>query len=331
MRVPDGGTGARPGDHVTAHARTVRLTDLPVLALHNRRVYANQAITHTAFSDPGRTRPNARRLLTCALVRPPGQRIWLSRDGATLLGLAAVRRRSARDVWEIDTLILPVPETAYVLDLLDRAVASAGADGAHRLFLRVPEDGVVLEAALRHGFIQVRNEVRYSVTGPCRGADAPAGTRRRARSDDLALFRIFQAAVPQEVRWHVALSPAEWSAAQEPLGPHSAEWIIPGPEGPAALIRLCRTGSGTAATLLCAGLPADTRTAVATARAHAGAPGPFHLLAPEHQTSVAAAAETMGMAASARYVLLVRPIAQRARRLQLAEHAVDGAARQITH
>ena len=321
---------------MSAHARTLRLTDLPVLALHNRRVYANQAITHAASSDPGRARPSARRLLICALVRPQGQRIWLSRDGASLLGLAAVRRRSTRDVWEIDTLVLPVPQTAQMLDLLDRAVASAGADGAHRLFLRVPADGVTLEVALRHGFIPVMNEVRYSIAGPWRGGGAPAGTRRRARGDDLALFRLFQAAVPQEVRWHVALSPAEWRAAQEPLGAQATEWIIPGQNGPGqdgpdALIRLCRSGSGTAATLLGASLPDGARTAVAAARAHAAAPGPFHLLAPEYQTSVTAAAEAMGMEPSARYVLLVRPIAQRARRLQLAERAVDGVVRPIAH
>jgi len=74
---------------------------------------------------------------------------------------------------------------------------------------------------------------------------------------------------------------------------------------------------------LAAALAAAARhTARHTAR-RAGAPG-FCLLAPDYDLAVARAAERATLRPVARYRLLVRSIAQRARRLELAQRAVEG-------
>ncbi len=316
---------------MTAHARTVRLTDLPILAFHSRRVYPNQAITFEHGDASQRLRPNLRRLLRACLLPRNERGIWISRDGGTLLGVAALRRRGGRSAWEIDALITTVPNEAFLLDLLDRAVATAGADGAHRLFLRLPSDSAIVDPSLRHGFLAVTEETLYAAAQPLPLQATVSGARRRQRSDDHALFRLYSQAVPQEVRWQTALSPTEWRAALEPLGGGGEEWVLPAADGAGveAFVRLCRSASGARVSLLTEGQAPQAESGLALALARAPKKRRFQVLLPEYALAERRAAEMIGLEPVAQYLLLVRPIAQRARRLQLAERKVEGSVRPV--
>ena len=192
---------------MTDSIRTLGLIDLPVLALHSRRVYPNQAVTFEHGQASYGLRPGPLRLLRACLLPGHQRQIWVGRDGATLLGVAALRRRGGRSAWEIDTLITTAPNEAFLLDLLDRAVATAGSDGAHRLFLRLSTASPALEQARRHGFVVVTEETLFGVSQPLPMDTPPHRARRRTRADDHALFRLYSQAVPQEVRWQTALAP----------------------------------------------------------------------------------------------------------------------------
>lgn len=310
---------------MTSQARRLRLTDLPVLAWHSRRVYPNQAITLAA-----QHRPSPWRLLRTCLLPGAGGRIWISRDGGTLLGVAALRPRSGRSAWEIDTLLSPLDNEAYLLDLLDRAVATAGAASAHRLFLRLPLGSPALEPARRHGFVAVTEETLYSSAGSSPAA-APSPARRRRHADDLSLFQLYCRNVPQEVRWQTALAPAEWRATLDPLGDGGDEWLLPTPDGAslAAFLRLSHSGADTRASLLTDGEPRSAEAALALARDRTGPGRRLQLLLPDYAVSEARAAEALGLTPAARFQLLVRAIAQRVRRLQLAEQPVEGSPRPV--
>lgn len=318
---------------MTAHARTLRLTDLPALALHSRRVYPNQAVTLEHCDDSESLRPSVWSLLQAAAL-PGGRHIWISRDGGTLLGVASLRRRSGRSAWEIDTLISTMHNEAFLLDLLDRVVATAGAHGAHRLFLRVPADSAALEPARRHGFAAVSEETLYRSAGPVdrlidRLARA-ASARRRDKADDQALYHLYAAAVPQEVRWQTALSPAEWRAAQEPLGGDGREWVVEcGDAGLGALIRVGRSAAANRVTLLTDKTAAQAEAALAVALAQSRRGRRVELLLPDHAIAEARAVTDLGLEPVAEYQLLARSIAQRASRLRLAEQSVEGSARPV--
>jgi hypothetical protein len=330
---------------MTANARRLRLTDLPVLAFHSRRVYPNQAITLEHAGAPDAAHPNRWRLLRTAVWPGRRRRIWISRDGSTLLGVIALRRRTGRSAWEIDTLITATSNDAFLLDLLDRAVATAGADGAHRLFLRLATNSPALSVAQNHGFIAIAPETLYSTPLSAQrvAPTAPPPTaRRRVRADDHNLFQLYCQVTPHEARWQTALSPAEWRAAQEPLGPDGKEWVLPAvtattgpnqhpPAGLGALARLAlHNGARTISLLAQEG--AETAAAAldtALAAAHVSSGRQVTLLIPEYATAAHRAAHQRGMHAIGEYLMLVRPIAQRVRRLEVADQAVEGSARSV--
>ena len=366
---------------MTAQARPLRPADLPALVLHDPQRQANQAVTLDRCDAHAALPCGWAGLLRAALVPRSGRRVWICRRGTRLAGLAALRRRGDAAAWEIETLLWDGSD-AYLLDLLDRGVATAGADGAGRLFLRLPAQSPALEPSLRHGFVAVTRETRFVGPSPAiaaategtqrtpaeetngaqrhacpersrrapqdttRGAQphAPQDTARgaqphapqdtegvlpRDRAHDPALFTLFCAGVPQEVRWHTALSPAEWRAAQEPLD-GGREWLLPTVrDGLSALIRLAGGRGAVRASILTTGEPATEERALRAAFGLARRGGQFHLLVPEYAVSQARIAAEAGLEPVEELVVLVRPIAQRVRRLQLAEHAVNGSVRPV--
>ena len=321
---------------MTAEARALRLLDLPLLAMHSQRVHPNQAVTIGSLTTNRDAGPSWTDLLLnglhlSGLHLNTGRAIWVSREGSTLLGMAGLRRRGARIVWEIDHLLTTTPNEGFLLDLLDRVVATAGADGAHRLFLRLPADSSTLRPALQHGFSVVMEETLFegAIVGDGRVDGNGTTARRRRRSDDHALFQLHSQAVNQEVRWLMALSPREWRAALDPLGRGGQEWVLPGDDNVSisALIRIAPGRKMACATVLSDNLDhADTAVSLALRRGGKKR-GRVRLLSGAGDVNIAA--ERAGLAAVGSFQLLVRPIAQRANRLQLAEQAVEGSARPV--
>jgi hypothetical protein len=329
---------------MSSDPRPLRLIDLPILALSSQRVHPNQAITLRSLASQGTDGLATWDLIRASSRFARGRKIWISRDGSTLLGVAGVRRRSGRIAWEIDHLVTTTANEAFLLDLLDRVVATAGADGAHRLFLRVAQDSDVLATALRHGFTVATEETLFEATPtPNPSHDASRrSARRRHRSDDHALFRLHSQEVNQEVRWLTALSPAEWRAAQEPLGANGSEWVVATADdsGAQALTRISQNSAGVGVSILSATAttasgPADSKDFDASALALDVALGQskdserFRLLVPDHAIQTARAAQAVGLREVGGFSLLVRPIAQRTHRLQIAERAVEGSARPV--
>jgi hypothetical protein len=323
---------------VSATARPLSLTALPLLAVAGRGLYANHAVTLEHGDASSRHRPSITRLLRSCL-QPGARPIWLSREGLSLLGLAAVRPRGGDSAWEIDSLILGLHSEAFVLDLLERCIATAGAHSAHRLFLRLPAESSLIPAARRQGFAAVCTETLLTADS----APAPLDPRasmdgwRRRRRDDHDLFQIFSRAVPSEVRWQTALTPREWRALQDPLGRGAEEWVWdPNGDGVTALARIVRSRRTIRATLLTEdgpeGARALTRLLHALSVGTAATKGRLHrvqVLLPDYLPILANTLREHGLQDTAQYDVGVRPIAQRTQRLQLAEKSVEGASRPV--
>lgn len=315
---------------MSAHTRPLRLADLPLIALAGRAPYANHAVTLEHGGASAGARPGWPRLLRNSM-QPGGREVWISREGLSLRGLAAVRPRGGASAWEVDALVLGLSSEAFVMDLLERCVATAGARGAHRLFLRLAEGSPVLTAARREGFAAAGVEtllVRGAGRDGDGGAAAPAAPawRRRGRADDHELFRLFSGSVSHDVRWQIALTPREWRAAQDPLGRRGREWVWTGGDAP-ALLRVGRSAAVARATLLCEDRREPAEAAAALLRRldrEAGRRASVELLLPGHLTRVADVFREQGFHDAARFELSVRPIAQRTQRLQLAERSLEG-------
>ena len=157
-------------------------------------------------------------------------RITLGRwEGVRLDALASARTRIGSRVWEVDRLYLPVspdrlqdnggynePDTAS-LELLEQLVQLAGHRSAERVFLRVPADSPVVMLARRAGFSPYFEETLLKGQGGQHHASKTPAVPCRDKSpqDEYALFQLFSAATPSEVRDALGLTFDQWKDAHE--------------------------------------------------------------------------------------------------------------------
>ncbi len=210
-------------------ARAPLPTDLVALVLHDGRRCPNEAITWDRIGKgdaPGPLETAVEQWLSFAT----GRHTWISVKGRTLRGLASARVRGSKQAWEIDCLIDAADDDEGVLiNLLDRVVEDAGRARAEKVFLRLDASSAALDTALRCGFSVVATEGLYYRPNPApvNPANAEPGWRRRTKADAYGLFRLYNAAVPEQVRRVEAATLGEWLAAQERLsGPRRTHQFV---------------------------------------------------------------------------------------------------------
>jgi hypothetical protein len=149
---------------------------------------------------------------------------WVSMRRQRLHGLVGARQRGGNAAWEIDYLLDSTTNHGVTTDLLECAVAHAGKEGAHKLFLRLPAESHLLQPAIEAGFLAYQEETLFARDTAATADAAPEGLRNVAASDSYPLFRLYCAAVPEAIRRYEAATFDEWHAAQERRwhknGPH---------------------------------------------------------------------------------------------------------------
>jgi len=203
------------------NARTVRPTDLVALVSYDGHVYPNAAMTRDRIGTEASPHP-----LETALEQwfsfATGRHTWISIKGATLRGLASARRRGSKAAWEVDCLIDAADDDNSVLPgLLDQVVTDAARGGAEKIFLRVPAESPVVEAAVRCGFAPYLIERLLAAQDPepGEGASDQPKLRRWSRSDAYPTFRLYNRWAPETVRRVEAATFREWQHARERVSP----------------------------------------------------------------------------------------------------------------
>ncbi len=201
--------------------RPVRPTDLVALVSFDGRVYPNEA--HT-WDRLGR-RQEGPHLLENALEQffafATGHHTWISIQGQTIRGVASARPRGSRLAWELDCLIVAAEETEPVLFALMEQLSMAAAHArVLRVFLRVRAGTDLLLFARKSGFTPYCEETLMRLDGetPEEPLDPSLTLRPRQPGDGFALFRLYNAVVPVEVRRVEAATYSEWVAGQEKRG-----------------------------------------------------------------------------------------------------------------
>ncbi len=323
---------------MTVQARNLRPTDLPVLAFHSHRFYPNQAMTLDRAFVFGATNFNLRKLIQTILWPGRGSHTWISRDGSSLLGLISLRRRTDQTAWEIDTLISTTKNDVFLLDLLDRAVATAAVDGAHRLFVRLVEGSPAIEVVQSQGFIPIASETIYEIPTLPKLPSWISNLQTIHYQNPLTdqeLFQLYCQVTPREARWQTALSPSEWRGAQESLGSRGKEYFVAseknkqsgsgGESANTGLIRITTHRKTSAITVLVPSQENIVNTTINTALSIAITMKSqrTHLSVPDYDSIIHRTASKLEMRNIGKSIMLVRPIAQRVRRLELAEKSVE--------
>src|SRR3990172_11386939 len=189
--------------------RTLRLTDVVAYL-----AFRNRAALNEALLQPEDT-PSTPSLRSSFLGRSfeLGRQSWVHLDHGQLDGLVAARPRMGGDVWDVDQLIvLPAPEASTVYrELLGHLVVAARDEGVQKVFLRVRSDSPVHLAARRAGFFEYTHELIYRLGEVARRPGAPAlPFRPRCRVDHHAVFQLYSAVVPCQVREVEGMRLQEW-------------------------------------------------------------------------------------------------------------------------
>ena len=170
------------------------------------------------------------------------------RDGETI-AVASAGRMSGPKSWQVTQLLLadglaPHAQTTQdaVSELLEHASSQAARAGAERVFLRMDVDSPWQTAARRSGFFPIYREVLTELPrADANRHDAIASPLREvSRQDEYALFRLYSAAVPPDVRRVVGMTFDQWRDSRERAPGRSREHVLDGERGLRGWLRVGR-------------------------------------------------------------------------------------------
>ena len=298
--------GSSFGNGGRASVRRLSLLDgLRCAATGQPRAY-NRACALTALASEKRF---GLKMLSAALDEVS---LALVGDGKPL-AIASAKRRSAAKCWEITRLFAPTDVDALLPDLLEGAAVFAAKRGCERIVLRLRYDDPLVDVARRGGYFPRISQTLFwresalERKPPTACIADGAIMRKRARSDDYALFRLYNAATPLHIRTHIGMSIDQWLAWRERAGRSCAEFVCERDGGAIGGVRLFRINgvwaleveahpdyAGIAAALVDFGL------------AHIGTNAPVICLAAAHQEALASALIERGFANRGEFISVIK-------------------------
>ena len=271
------------------------------------------------------------------------QSCWVEARRGRIDALLRAGPRSGPQSWEVGELYLRKSKADLTLDLLEQIAIPAGGAGAHRIFVRIPVSGRahssanslqmnnnVYDDARKAGFSTIFRETVYR----CESAhsaikklgipDHSLQLRPRIESDDLALFRMYNATTPIETRMKSGQTPQDWAAGVERLGRKASDWIFELPDGSVgAQMQRSTTRSGHTFSLNWSTeggteLPGLIAAALAECK-----DVPVSTTVPEYRPALAHLLVTLGFEEKEQYKVMVKPLAQTVSETQRAFAAIS--------
>ena len=228
-----------------SNARSVRPTDLVALVSYDGEVYPNEALSWERLAR-GEGGPHP---LENALEQwfsfATGRYTWISVKGQSIRGMLSARRRGGGLAWEVDCLIHTDPDPDLIASLVERMTDDASRAGTRRIYLRLRDDAPSQPMVRATGFVPSRREALWVAERGNEPAIADPPIRPREKEDALALFSLYNAAVPPAVRGLEATTLQEWTAFMETrgFGSKAEEWVLEEEGQLTGAIRLARRRS----------------------------------------------------------------------------------------
>lgn len=177
---------------------------------------------HRLSTEVVATRAGERLLLAAGLAvtgldrlpRLPRTVVAAVRRGLSYRGIVVARALAGGRSWEVVSVRLErKQDDDAVIALLAAVSIEAGRRGGLQLVVRVPEDSPHREGIRRAGLATYLREELYAPPARTGVGAVPPIFRPAARADRMALFRLYQRAVPERVRRAEAPVFADWRAA----------------------------------------------------------------------------------------------------------------------
>ncbi len=167
---------------------------------------------------------------TIALSPRAWQSCWVKTRRASVQAVLRAGQRSGPLAWELSELYVTRTDDGVLLEVLDQLAFPAGTSGARRIFLRLPSESHIFNAARSAGYEPVCTETLYSLEPALNSrlhsseGAADGGMKLLDEADEHALYRLFCAAVPIGVRTKIGQTFDEWRSASEKPGRKRRDW-----------------------------------------------------------------------------------------------------------
>ncbi len=245
-------------------------------------------------------------------LQPRGKEVaWIATKGGRITSLVSAIPASGNTAWRIDHMV--VGEEDIAAALLGKVTAEAGAQGAERVLLNIPDEWHIMDSASRGGFrpgMEIR-ALTLSGRAALIGEEFEAGCfRPRTPVDDVPLFDLYRRATPPEARFAMGLTMSQWKDSQEPYGRGTEERVlVDGKDGIAAWVRLDRERGRVRVRLTVdPSWEGDSRSLIAFVLEETGSRSIWWEV-PGHQESLGSLLEQIGLETAGVYHLMVKALA----------------------
>lgn len=228
-----------------------------------------------------------------------------------LLGIVSARQGKGPTAWTVDHLAVLEEDNGALGELLGAASASAAKRGAERLLLRLPDEWTLQKAVAQAGFAATTQVLLLTLPGrsPLSKEEPLLNTRLRRVGDDHALFRLYNACTPAEVRFKIGLTMQQWRDAEEPETRRTRQLVVERGGEIAAWLRFDdHYGWKRVRTMLRPAEILDPSSLVTYVVRSGGRRGVLWEV-PEYQTELHLLLERMGFEVSTCYRLMVKTLA----------------------
>ncbi|MBM3156675.1 MAG: hypothetical protein FJ004_05260 [Chloroflexi bacterium] len=297
--------------------RSLQLTDVPALLLFLGKAPRNEARARDRLGAKGIERLAAASILKGCLISADKQHSFVCVSGGFVQGLACLRRGQGPSAWFVERLMLEPEREESCIDLLERVGYAGDKIKAERVFLRVDSSSPAADMAKQAGFNHYLTELLYRLDEVHQSAppDPLPALRPKTGADEHALFRLFSASAPLQVRSAEGMTLQEWTHSrdrdahremvQENTGEISA-WLRIRYSGASGQFEIVAApGSGDLASLADYAL-----TALKTRR-------PVYCLVPEYQQQLRRILEDRGFYQAGSYSCFSKQLAVRVHEPQL--------------
>lgn len=258
------------------------------------------------------------------------QSCWVEAHRGRIDAVLRAGPRSGPQAWEVGELYLRKSKTELALELLEQISVPASGAGAQRIFVRIPANSAVFNDARRAGFSPIQRETVYR----CKSAHSAIKKlgipnhalqlRPKTESDQLALFRMYNATTPIEIRMKSGQTSQDWTAGLEQLGSRTTEWIFDHADGTVgALVQRKSTRAGHMFNLNWSTEAGSELSGLVGAAMAESKDVPVSTIVPEYRPALAHLLATLGFEEQETYEVMVKPLAKTVAKTQGAFAAIS--------
>ncbi len=296
----------------------IGLLRLAALTISRRRFAVNHARTFTGIVTGQGAKPSIAAIARSTAAGRARAGAWATPCSGEMEAVASADRLHGRRSWHVTQLLAGECAEGAVTRVLERVSAEAVRAGAERVFLRLPADCILLDAARRSGYFPAYYETlmrsQPSVLAPDAAGPRTTSPRDASGPDEYGVFRLYNAAVPPVVRRLAGVTFGQWRDSRERGPGRAREYVLEGDRALEGWLRVGRKGANgwMQAMLAPASMDAAATLAVFGLERLAGARSIVALVA-EYQADLRRALGELGLAPGAEYVVCIRTMASSVR------------------